>query len=140
MLANVNRISLQYADDSSVICSGNSQDELNDTLTDACQSITNWLFKWRLKANCTKTDAITFKGIPIQLKISDERINISSETKVLGLVVDRGLKFKQQKDLASATLSKSWALLRPYIHHGLAPRVSEKILTSVILPKASHLS
>ena len=138
MLANADGLSLQYADDCSVICSKPDQTSLHQTLGSTCQIITDWLKKWRLKVNCGKTDSIFFNSFPTNLLISNEAINIVSETKVLGLFVDKNLSFSKQRDISKATISRKWNLLVPYIHNGLLPRATKTILSTVILPKVCY--
>ena len=138
MLSEADGLKLQYADDCSIICWKPNETQLEENLKSTCESISQWLSKWRLKANCTKTDLIYFKGQPTQMKISNENINITSETKVLGLIVDKSLKFKQQKELAKSTLNRKWNMLLPYIRHGLRPQVTRTILNTAILPKVLY--
>lgn len=138
MLSSIDGLSLQYADDCSIVCSKPDDRQLQDTLESSCERISQWLCKWRLKANCLKTDVIYFKGQPTQMKISGEYINIASKTKVLGVVVDQKLTFKHQKDVAKSTLSRKWRMLLPFIRHGLRPSVTRKILITTILPKVLY--
>lgn len=138
MLATVDGLALQYADDCSVICWKPNQTELNSTLSTTCDKVSDWLSKWRLKVNCSKTDVIYFKGQPTQLQISKQDIHITKETKVLGLLVDQTLRFKQQKEQARTTLAKKWGMLLPFIYQGLLPKTTRVILLTVIVPKALH--
>lgn len=138
MLSEIDGLKLQYADDCSIICWKQNEAQLEDNLRSACKKISEWLSKWRLKANCTKTDLIFFKGQPTQMRISNENINITTETKVLGLIVDQSLKFKHQKDLAKSTLTRKWNMMLPYIRHGLRPQVARTILNTAILPKVLY--
>ena len=138
MMKGIDGLPLQYADDCSIICWKPNQTELNETLTSTCRKITNWLSKWRLKVNCSKTDLVCFRGQPPQLEMSSENINIATETKVLGLIVDHKLTFRQHKNMANATLVRNWNMLLPYMLHGLSPKVIKTILNTVIIPKVFH--
>ena len=55
--------SLQYADDCSVICWGDSDDELQHMCEEAAAKVDRWLNKWRMQANYSKTDLLCFKGV-----------------------------------------------------------------------------
>ena len=72
------------------------------------------------------------------MRMSNENINITTETKVLGIIVDQNLKFEQQKDLAKSTLTRKWNMMLPYIRHGLRPQVTRTILNTAILPKVLY--
>ena len=138
MLSDIDGLTLQYADDCSIICWKPNDIQLNENIKSACESISQWLSKWRLKANCSKTDLIYFKGTPAQMQISHENINSATETKVLGLVVDQKLTFKHQREVAKSTLTRKWNMLLPYVRHGLCPQVTRTILNTTILPKVLY--
>ena len=72
------------------------------------------------------------------MRISNENINITTETKVLGIIVDQNLKFEQQKDLAKSTLTRKWNMMLPYIRHGLRLQVARKILNTAVPPKVLY--
>ena len=139
-LEGIEGLSLQYADDCSIVVSKSNENELVETLKQNCQHISQWLTKWRMSANCAKTDVIWFKGKSYQLEICNEKLNNTTETKVLGVIIDQNMSFIQQKANAQGIVTKKWNLLTPFINAGLVPLTSRKIFTSVIVPKARYNS
>jgi hypothetical protein len=138
LIKTIDGLPLQYADDCSIISHAPNDIEMIEKQNNNCRKITSWLKKWRLKANCSKTDAIWFNGREHQMLISGESINIATQTTVLGLQVDRKLKFTGQREIASGVIYKKFCFLQPFLHAGLRPSVAKKIFTTVILAKALH--
>ena len=54
-LPNYTRL-FQYADDTSIVVRGGDHVEISENCQHVCSKISCWLRKWRLKANCVKTD------------------------------------------------------------------------------------
>ena len=107
-----------------------------------CSKLTDRLDKWRVAANCQKTDLIAFAGTLVAPRLQQQSIQLSNETKVLGITIDSGLTFKTQKNIARGNLSIKWNMIITHLHAGLSMWTIRKILTAVIIPKAcygSHL-
>ena len=142
MLRDVEGVQLQFADDCSVISWSTTSANLQSTMDHNCNRLTDWLDKWQLAANCQKTDLITFTGTLVAPLLQQQPIQLSEETKVLGITIDSGLNFKTQQNIARGNLSTKWNMIKPHIHAGLSMWTIRKILTAVIIPKAcygSHL-
>ena len=131
---------LQYADDTSIILSDLNHIQLSEKCQSSCDKLTAWLSKWRLKANCSKTDLLVFYGNCDVPKLSGESINKCSSTKVLGITVDEKLNFEAHLNRCKNTLSQKWNMVKPFIYKGLSVQTSRFILLNVIMPKTHYLS
>ena len=140
MLEGIDGTSYQYADDCSVICSKPDDNTLNDTLERNCKTFSDWIHKWRMKANCSKTDVMWFRGHPTPLTISNEDINTAHSTKVLGITIDDNLTFQIHREESKGIIARKWNMLKPFIFTGLKPIATRKILNTVIIPKAYYNS
>ena len=140
MLAGSNGIALQFADDSTLLSWSKSDADLQLKCQHNCDLLSNWLLKWRMKANCGKTETVCFKGNLDPLRLSGDLICQTKQSKVLGLIVDESLSFKDQKAHANATLTTKWNMLLPFLNNGLSAQTARTILTMVILPKAFYNS
>ena len=139
MLEGITGTALQYADDLSIIVTGVTDQHLQQSSQQHCNTISDWLKKWRFVANCSKTDFIIFQGICATPTLSGEQINKTTTSKVLGITVDSKLEFKQQINSSLKSLNNKWALLKPFIFKNLSIITTRKILSSVIIPKICYL-
>ena len=142
MLGSTNGLSLQYADDSSIIVTANNPEELRSKCQNSCDVLDSWLSKWRMVVNSTKSMFIAFHPCILNNapKISGHVITQTKETKVLGLVIDSELKFLRQHQTARHTIITKWNILKPFVFQGLNISVTRKIICTTIIPAALYLS
>ena len=86
---------LLYADDTAILCSGNSIDEINETLCSELKVASEWMYKHRLTLNYTKTKIMYFgtqvklnKAILPALSFNGTDIEIVRNFKYLGVMLD----------------------------------------------------
>ena len=130
----------QYADDTSIVVTAQNHSDLSRNCQDACTAITKWLHIWRLKANCSKTDILVFKGtcdLPI---LSNEQILQREESKVLGILIDEKLSFDKHLSNCKNSLQQKWNLIKPFIYKGLNASTCKFILEQSIMPKTHYLA
>lgn len=139
MLKDTIGLPLQFADDCTIIAWQSNETDLTDTCQYNFDTVHAWLSKWRMCANCGKTDIIQFKGaLTRPIYIGPQEIKVQDRTKVLGMTVDSTLKYQKQIEIAKAVLTRKWNMIKPFIYSGLRMETSRKILLSVILPKVFH--
>lgn len=138
MLHSVEGLSLQFADDSTVITSAPNHAKLQQVMEKNCESISSWLYKWRIAANGSKSDLINFNSDISILTVSQEVIRPTNETRVLGITVDKDLRFKTQHQQAKVSLKRKWGMIKPLLSAGLTAKTAKTILMSVIIPAACH--
>ena len=138
MLSNSDGLQLQFADDCTLLTWAENDTQLQQLIQRNCDQISNWMNRWRIKANCTKTDIINFNSNIDAPKINGENINKSTESKVLGVTIDSELKFQSQLEISRNSLQRKWNMLTPLIRAGLNVSTTRKLLNTVILPKALY--
>ena len=129
----------QYADDTSIVVQGADHKEMSENCQLVCSKISLWLKKWRLKANCAKTDLLVFYGSSDNPVLSGEKILQQKETKVLGINLDEKLSFDSHLAKCQNMIQQKWNLLKPFIFRGLSVQTSKFILLQVIMPKTHYL-
>ena len=131
--------SYQYADDTSILVKGENHVVLSENCQEVCDKISNWLRKWRLKANCTKSDLLLFYGSVDNPILSGEQILRQDHTKVLGITIDEKLSFDVHLANCQNTLQQKWNLLKPFIYRGLNVQTAKFILQQVVMTKTHYL-
>ena len=106
-----------------VVCSKPNNDQLNSTQKVNCRIFTTWIQKWKMKANCSRTDRIWFQGCSKQLEINEENLTRAQTTKALGITLDYKLNFERQNEETKAAISKKWNMLHPFITTGFKPKL-----------------
>ena len=140
MLKDSPGLGLQFADDTSIILREYSSNNLELACQRACNSIDQWLSKWRMQANAEKSALLLFKGNITSPTLYGKKITQVRQTKVLGIWIDESLKCNYQLQLATKNINNKWKLLKQFINNKLHASVAKKILQTVILPKATYLS
>ena len=88
-----------YADDTAILSVGKSQQESIAKLQSACDEITNWAEKWKIKLNEQKSLNInfTYKNIKEQIPINLNRVQVpfANTAKYLGMKLDTKIKWKE---------------------------------------------
>ena len=138
MLAGCKGLALQFADDSTLLSWSTTESELQLICQHDCDAISKWLAKWRMKANCAKSQLVCFRGNLDPLTLSGDTINPTNSSEVLGMVIDSHLSFKDQKAKADRILCTKWNMVLPFLYSGLSAQTARSILTKVILPKAFY--
>jgi len=85
---------IAYADDLAILMKANSRRGIEEIGKRVLQELTMWCALYKLRISATKTTALLMKGkldknrLPI-LKIDTKNITYSSETRYLGLIIDK---------------------------------------------------
>ena len=132
---------LQYADDATILFFANDSQALSTQINSAATAVQQWLLRWRLKLNCTKTFLMYFNpdGNESPIKISDNTILPCAETKVLGITIDSKLTFSSHKAQSQHTMQRKWNMLLPFLTT-LTPKTIKTIYISVIKPSGFYCS
>lgn len=124
---------IQYADDTTIILSAESGEELLDLIRDTIATVSTWFEMNGLKLNADKTNVIVFNAVsprqssncPIQL-INGSTIVTSDMVKLLGLELDPVLSWKHHIDSTCKKMARGIYALKQ-----LRPISSEKSLKEV---------
>ena len=114
--ANPNIITLQYADDITVLAHSNTRQNLRTHIQRELINIDNYQAKWLIKTNKQKSNVVFYHHHPLRMRglatinINGETIPYRQQTKILGVTLDQKLTMKQhiqeRVTLAKYTLSK----------------------------------
>ena len=142
-LQNNNSVSLlKFADDGTVKVTGETTAQCLQNMQLVFHSVELWVKKWRMNINCdkNKTEMISFGTveknqdlIPKTFQLCGKYINLVSHTKVLGLVLDEHLNFKEHGKMVYKKLLGKWAEICKYSnrHWGLNQHVMVQIIKTI---------
>ena len=103
---------VKFADDGTLWTCGIATKELADLMNRDLQTISRWIFKWRMKLNAWKTEYVLFTRNPNHtapiVKLEDKLLKCVEETKLLGVILDKRMTF--QSHLKAVELKASTAL------------------------------
>ena len=106
-----------FADDSTLSCNFNGMPAnlIFDTIDNELAKLNTWLITNRIKINIDKSKFICFsyrKSIQSRpLKLGDSFIQETDQTKFLGLILDKNLKFKSHISYIESKISRSVGVL-----------------------------
>ena len=138
LLEEVNGLKLQFADDCSIISWAKDDKSLQEEMNNNGASLSSWLNKWRMSANCQKTDVLIFNGQINPPAIQGEMVQQATKTKVLGVIIEGNMSFKIQLEEAKSKASRKWNMLKSHIGAGMSMLATRKLLTTVIISKACY--
>ena len=108
-------------------------------------SLDKWCKMWRLIMNCKidKTEIVVFTDnkntccIPTELCVNNKRIRIVKQSKVLGLIIDNQLCFKQHSDMVLSSLNSKWVMICKYSNRnwGFNQKVIVRLIKTIFLSK-----
>ena len=113
---------LKFADDGTIKVTSNSTPSCVQTLNYILTVINLWTRKFRMVINCqpNKTEIVGFNTaegnlnlIPTTFTLGDSIINRVAQTKVLGLVIDENLDFKEHSKLVYNTMQQTKSVFIP---------------------------
>ena len=143
----------KFADDGTIKVASNNTKTCIETLNYALGVVYNWTIKWRMIINCEpdKTEVIGFNTaegdstlIPNTFSLGAKSIKRVYKTKVLGLVLDENLDFKDHSKHVLNKLQKLWYTISQYSnrHWGFNKSVLTHVIKTLFLPTlfyASHI-
>lgn len=115
----------QFADDTAMLASSHRTSTIINPLQRAAHSITNYLNKWRIRVNPSKSEACLFtkkraaRHQPNSvIRINGDTVPWANSIKYLGLVLDKGLTFKNHLERKIDKGNKMIKALYPLIGRG----------------------
>lgn len=144
---------MKFADDGSVKAAHVSPEECVRLMCLILKEVDDWSRKWRMIINCkpNKTEIICFnvsKGgedkIPKVFKLGDIDILLVEKTKVLGVIFDNKLTFKQHSKMVYNKLTYRWVTVCKYTNRnwGFCQEVMVQLIKTIFqacLFYASHI-
>jgi len=101
-----------FADDALIYVTGYSSQEINESLNKQMKKIEEWLNINRLQLNVSKTKVMLVRGIRkkvsesnIKVKLDNTALEVVSEIKYLGVMIDKNLNFTAHVDYLGEKIS-----------------------------------
>lgn len=94
-----------FADDTAILCSNKDAKDASKNLQEHLQLVDNWLSKWRIKVNETKSVHVTFtlnRGTCPPIQLNGTTVPQKTEYKYLGIHLDRRLTWKKHIETKKA--------------------------------------
>lgn len=131
---------VMYADDTTVYVSAKTIEEVNLGLNKELQAVVNWIQQNHLVLNIAKTNCIVIgsrvsvcKNPELKLFIKDECIQQVSEAKMLGVIIDDKLSWKQHINKISIRMCGIMASVKrcaPFLHQSALKQLFQALLLS----------
>ena len=110
-----------YADDTTIYVSGNSKEVTESKLQTTLNSLTLWCNSNKMVINATKSHSMLvcnpqkrnfIRDVTLNLKVCNETFSCVNSMKILGVIVDNSLLWKEQVSQMCVKLSRLTACLR----------------------------
>ncbi|CAF3018287.1 unnamed protein product [Rotaria sp. Silwood2] len=108
-----------FADDTALWTSGNTMTILTSRLQQSIDAFESWCKSWKLKLQPTKTELIHFSlhprkkyKHPVEVTVENTIIQPLNHTRYLGVIIDKGLKWRSHLDHIEAKIAPRIGLLR----------------------------
>ena len=110
----------KFADDGTMFIAHQNMETCHQLMQKLCNELTKWCKRNRLVINCeeNKTEAIvlntgntSYTQLPPQLLIDGKQIRYVRSTKVLGLILDEDLNFKEHAERILKQCNSKWSLI-----------------------------
>jgi hypothetical protein len=101
-----------FADDTSILITGNSEIEINEKANKTMEELNNWLANNELKLNANKTHVMLFKTrgnarpIETKVRVGNETLKITEQISFLGIELDCDLNWKGHIKKLQSKLAK----------------------------------
>ena len=138
----------KFADDGTIKIASNTTTSCESRLAEVTQSLGNWTRSWRMVINCdpNKTEFICFNKAEKEDKVSNsiiltgKKVQQVEQTKVLGLIIDSKLSFKDHSKEIHRRLLEKWVRICQYcnIHWGFNQRVLRNIINTNFIPTMQY--
>ena len=105
-----------FSDDSNLFLSGNDPQVIQDTMNVELKNISEWLKANKLSINIKKTHYMLFPNInrsqpSIQIEIDNQKIMYTTKTKLLGVVIDHKLNWKDHISYISDKIARGLGII-----------------------------
>ncbi|GBO33002.1 RNA-directed DNA polymerase from mobile element jockey [Araneus ventricosus] len=134
-----------YADDTAIMSTGVSQQEIIDNLNSYLAELGRWLIKWKIKVNVDKSQAVYFsrkRSTPPPPKLYRKPIQWSNKTVYLAVEIDKTLTYKSHIDKIRNKFKTAKQKLYPLLGKHSKLSLDNKLLTykSLLRPIITYAS
>ena len=139
----------KFADDLTLLAVGDTLSTSIECLQRDIDKLVWWMKKWRIKASAEKTKAIIFQKpnrqkietVPV-LELNGSKVDFPSTIKVLGILIDRHLCFKNQFENSTNKAAQTLGIIkRSYLNvQNFKPHTLKKLCQSIVIPQWTYLA
>ena len=138
---NIGGLTVTYADDTAILFAGDTWESVRSQTIDGLTIVMNWLQCNKLSLNITKTNYVAFsltavnRPIFTSIELDNHSIKETSQTKYLGVVIERYIKWKPHVEYLSSKVRKlihKFYLLREFLNRKTLITVYKAFVESVI--------
>jgi len=126
-----------YADDSYVVISGESLDEMTQMLKTTIQKHFDWLGSIGMTCNLGKTELISFCGQAVSVNIGNIEIKSKDSMKILGVMLDKELSWNAHIDKLIMSCKKLTFALR-YLRTNVDLEVMKEVIRAQVVSKLTY--
>lgn len=114
---------IHFADDTSLICNGQSLKSLNKSINEDMKLLVHWLRANKIALNAAKTEIIIFRKKnkiitkKLNFRLSGQKITPSIKVKYLGVILDQHLDWNNHLSNLISKLSRSIGMLSKLRHY-----------------------
>lgn len=108
-----------FADDALIYTTGYSSKEINDKLNKQMEEVDKWVKINRLCVNVEKTKVMLVRGVRkkvneenIKIKLRSKELEVVTEIKYLGIIIDKNLNFSKHVDYISKKVGAKLGVMR----------------------------
>ena len=139
MLETCRGVKFKYPDDSPVLVTAAYQKSLQRIIQRTLTSVQQWCRLWRLQINGSKTNIVLIncKALCTQtFYLDNEKCKVKNNTKILGIIVDEEMTFKQHTEsvIGKGKSERNELLLYCTKKWGFSGRISVTLYKTLILP------
>ncbi|GBP30173.1 RNA-directed DNA polymerase from mobile element jockey [Eumeta japonica] len=130
-----------YADDSAYFASSRRADLAAAKIQRVLDLLPEWLDKWRVAVNVTKTAAILTgqqRTMPPKLRLRGQNVEWQTKVRYLGVQIDRSMRKAAQVEQAIHQSRAAWSMLRPVLRSHLPLRAKVALYKGYIRSQLTY--
>ena len=123
----INHEVIMFADDTSIIITGDDINSLEINCNETMKCLQKYLYDNKMYLNIQKTSYMSFNNITLNIKSNDSELHKTTDSKILGIILDEKLNFNKH-----STLVKNKILKISHIFKGFGekkvPTIAKKLI------------
>lgn len=135
---------LQYADDTALLAHGKSLQKTISKVQDLTDATADWLNRWRLQANPTKSQLLIFNhkinNNSPSITLNNHKVKPTPSSKYLGMYIDQKLTFRHHSQLIKKKIKTRAKFFRAltYRKKGINLRTAAHIYKTICRPMLEY--
>ncbi|GBP23875.1 RNA polymerase II-associated protein 1 [Eumeta japonica] len=130
-----------YTDDSAYLASSRRADLAAAKLQRVLDLLPDWLDRWRVAVNVTKTAALLTgqqRAMPTKLRLRGQEVEWKTRVRYLGVQINRSMRMAAQVDHVIHQSRAAWSMLRPVLRSHLPLRAKVALYKGYIRSRLTY--